>query len=116
MSANHGSHSGDDHVHVVPVPVLAGVFALLIVLTGVTVAATWVDLGTANIWLAMGIATVKGIFVLLYFMHLRYDRAVNSIIFISALLFVLLFVGITLMDTMAYHADLIPGYAPALNR
>lgn len=116
MPANHDSRSGDDHVHVVPVSVLAGVFALLIVLTGATVAATWVDLGSANVWLAMGIATVKGAFVLLYFMHLRYDSAVNSIIFLAALLFVLLFVGITLMDTIAYHSDLIPGYSPAIKR
>lgn len=116
MAHNHGSHRDDGHVHVVPVSVLAGVLGLLLVLTVVTVAATWIDLGSANIWLAMGIATVKAVFVLLYFMHLRYDRPINAIIFAASLLFVMLFVGITLMDTLAYQPDLIPGHAPALRK
>lgn len=113
MSA-HPHSSGDEHVHVVPVSILAGVLGLLLFLTVVTVAATWIDLGSANIWIAMAIATVKAVFVLLYFMHLRYDRPINAVIFVASLLFVLLFVGITLMDTMAYAPEKIPGPAPGL--
>ena len=111
----HGGHGSHGTVgHVVPFKLLVGVFGLLLVLTWVTVAATWIDLGAGNLWLALIIATVKGVFVLLYFMHLRWDRPVNALIFIGTLLFVLLFVGGALTDTTSYQPDLIPGYAPGM--
>jgi cytochrome c oxidase subunit 4 len=101
---------------VVPLPVLLGTLAALLVLTAVTVGATWFDLGNLNLWIALGIATVKASLVILYFMHLRYDRPVNALVLIVALLFVATFIGITLMDTRAYEPELIPGYAPALGQ
>ena len=97
-----------------PLPLLAAVFATLLVLTVITVAATWIDLGGFNLWLAMIIATVKGALVALYFMHLRYDRPFNAIVFLTALLFVTLFVGLALTDTKEYQPELIPGYAPEM--
>jgi cytochrome c oxidase subunit 4 len=103
-------------VHIAPFRVLAAVWVTLLVLTWVTVAATGVDLGRFNLWLAMAIATVKAALVLLYFMHMRYDRPINAIVFVTALLFVMLFVGFALMDTLAYQPELIPGYAPAVTQ
>ncbi len=100
--------------HVVPLRVLATVWGALLLLTVVTVAAAGVNLGNLNLGVAMLIATVKATLVLLYFMHLRYDRPILAIIFASALLFVALFVSIALLDTHAYAPDLIPGYGPAL--
>ncbi len=101
-------------VHVMPVKALVAVWAALVVLTVVTVGATWFDLGSGNLWLAMAIATVKASLVALYFMHLRYDRPINGIVLITALLFVALFVGIALTDTEAYNPEIIPGYAPGM--
>ena len=103
-------------VHIAPFRVLAGVWVTLLVLTWVTVSATGIDLGRFNLWLAMAIATVKAALVLLYFMHMRYDRPINAIVFVTALLFVMLFVGFALMDTLAYQPELIPGYAPGIAR
>lgn len=100
--------------HVVPLRVLATIWGILMVLTVVTVAATHVDLSRINIWIALGIATVKAVLVALYFMHLRYDKPFHAIVFITAVFFVLLFVGISLTDTQAYQPDLIPGYAPGM--
>ncbi|PIE24299.1 MAG: hypothetical protein CSA62_03170 [Planctomycetota bacterium] len=90
---------GDHHPHVVPLPLLLGVFAALIFLTIVTVAVTYVDLGWFNVWLAMGIAAIKSILVCLVFMHLLWDRPFNSIIFLASLIFVFLFVSMSLLDT-----------------
>jgi hypothetical protein len=45
---------------------------------------------------------------------MRYDHPINAIVFIAALLFVVLFVSLALLDSHAYAPDLIPGYAPAL--
>jgi cytochrome c oxidase subunit IV len=102
--------------HVMPLKILIAVWLMLAVLTGVTVGVTRVDLGGLALWVAMAIATLKASLVALYFMHLRYDRPVNLIIFLGTLLFVFLFVGMALMDTQSYQPDLIPGYAPAMPR
>lgn len=117
--AAHGSGleahaSAAPHPHVVPLWVLLATLGALIALTGATVAATWFDLGNFNLWIAMAIATIKASLVILYFMHLRYDRPVNGLVLIAALLFVAIFIGVALMDTRAYEHELIPGYAPAL--
>lgn len=104
------------HVHVVPPRILLGVWAALLFLTIVTVAVTWVDLGALNIWVALGIATVKALLVALFFMHLKYDKPFNSIVLVSSLFFVALFLGLALLDTLHYRKDLIPGYAPAIEQ
>jgi cytochrome c oxidase subunit 4 len=99
-------HIEDDHQqigHVVPLKILFGVFVALLVLTYITVAATLFDLGSLNIWIALGIASIKGAMVVLYFMHLRYDSPFNSIVFLTAVAFLFLFLGITILDTIQYQ-------------
>jgi cytochrome c oxidase subunit 4 len=108
------AHAEGEHPHVMPMKVLIGVWTALLVLTVVTVAVTKVNLGNFNLWIAMAIATVKASLVVLYFMHMRYDRPFNAMVFISALLIVTLFISIALIDTGAYQPDLIPGYAPGM--
>jgi cytochrome c oxidase subunit 4 len=110
------AHGGEHLGHVVPIKVLVGVWIALVVLTWVTVAVTYRDWGGLNLWVAMAIATVKASLVAMYFMHLRYDNPFHAIILVSALLFVMLFIGLALMDTLQYQPDLIPGHAPALER
>ena len=100
--------------HVVPIRTLLGVLAALLVLTIATVAITLVDLGWLNVVFALSIAFVKGALVLLYFMHLRWDRPFHAIVIVSAVAFVTLFIAFALLDALQYHPDLIPGYAPAL--
>ena len=104
------AHTNDDHGigHVSPIWMLLGVFALLIFFTVLTVAVTYVDLGPANIWIALGVAVVKAALVGLYFMHLRYDSPFNSLILVSAFLFLALFIGIALMDTGEYQQNISP--------
>lgn len=120
MTSHHTHPGGGPQIggvaHVLPLRLLVGVLLALLALTVVTVAAVKVDLGPWNLWVAMGIATVKAVLVLLFFMHLAYDRPINAVVFISALLFVLLFVGITLIDLHHYRPEMIPGYAPGLDR
>lgn len=115
-SGHGGGH--DSHevggVHVVPVSLLLAVWGTLVVLTVVTVAASWVDVGSFNLLLAMAIATVKGTLVVLYFMHLRWDRPFNAVVFIASLAFVALFIVLALMDTSHYQPELIPGHAPGI--
>jgi len=104
----HGAHAGVGHV--VPIRTLVGVLAVLLVLTVATVAVTLVDLGRLNLVLALGIAVVKGALVLLYFMHLRWDRPFNAVVLVSALAFFMIFVALALMDAHNYQSEMIPGY------
>jgi cytochrome c oxidase subunit 4 len=107
-SEEHGAAVG----HVVPLRLLFGVLGALLVLTVVTVAATYVPLGEFNIAIALLIALFKAALVCLYFMHLRWDRPFNAIVLISALALVVLFVLFALLDSYQYQPDTIPGYSP----
>lgn len=100
----HDDHDGIGHI--TPVSLLLGIFALLMVFTFLTVAVTYVDLGPANIWIALGVAVVKAALVGLYFMHLRYDSPFNALILVSAFLFLAVFIGISLMDTGEYQQNI----------
>src|SRR5262245_22333912 len=111
--STHG-HARAEVGHVVPFRVLASVLGLLLVLTVITVGATRFDLGKLNIWLALGIATIKASFVVLYFMHLRYDKPSDAVVFITTLALLLLSAGIALTDTRTYKPEMIPGYAPSI--
>ncbi len=102
--------------HAVPLRVLLGVWAALLFLTFVTVAATKVDLGGLNVWVALGIATVKALLVALFFMHLKYDKPFHAVVFVASIFFLALFLGLALLDTLSYKQDLIPGYAPAIEQ
>ncbi len=104
------AHSHDDHGlgHISPVWMLLGIFALLIFFTFITVAVTYIDLGAANIWIALAVAVVKAALVGLYFMHLRYDSPFNSLILVSAFLFLAIFIGFALMDTGEYQGSITP--------
>jgi len=102
-------HEGEDHPlvgHVVPLWLLLGVGAALIFLTVVTVAVTYVDLGRFNLFVALVIAGIKALMVCLYFMHLRWDRIFNGFIFMGAVVFVILFIGFAMMDSLSYQPDI----------
>ena len=107
--------------HLVGPPILIATCLALLVLTVVTVYTAWyIDLGPLNLWIAMAIAGLKGTLVCLYFMHLRWDRPFNIVVFVGCLAFVVLFIGLTLTDSVSYKNDLIPPtakeYAPAATR
>ncbi len=106
------AHSGLGHV--VPLWLLAAVFGALLVLTCLTVGVAHLDLGNMNLYLALGIATLKATLVVLFFMHLFWDRPFNAMIFIGCLLFVSLFIGIALTDSRANESSAIGGEGPAM--
>ena len=119
-NGNHTTASGDGHgkgqvhVHIVPPWMLILVFAALIALTALTVGVTFVDFGrTINVWVALVVAATKGALVVLFFMHLRWDSPFNGLVFVSALFFVALFIGITVLDTKEYNVNFTPPSTPA---
>ena len=111
--SDHASHDStaahDDHglAHTTPVALLAGILAILMLLTIITVAVTAVDLGgQGNLVVAMIIATVKAALVVTYFMHLRWDKKFHLILFLTSVLFLILFLSISLTDRSEYQHDI----------
>lgn len=51
----------------------------------------------------MTIATMKGLLVVLFFMHVIHDKGLNAILFVFSLVFVALFLGFALTDTDQYQ-------------
>ncbi len=111
-SHGHGSHghvayADEEIAHTTPVALLGGILAALLVLTVVTVAATYVDLGSAgNLTVAMIIATIKATLVVTFFMHLKWDKLFNTVVFTSSLLFVILFLSLAITDRSEYQPDM----------
>ena len=112
MDAHGSSHEGVGHV--MRRRVLFRVLAALLVLTYVTVAVTSFDFGRWNLVVAMAIAVVKASLVVMFFMHLKYDKPFNGMILIVSLALVALFIVIALDDTRHYQHNVIPGYAPEI--
>jgi cytochrome c oxidase subunit 4 len=65
----------------------------LLILTAITVGASYINFGSGNVVIALAIATVKASIVALFFMHLLHDKPVNGIIAVTGFLFL----GILLM-------------------
>ena len=115
--AHHAHHAHGDEAHpevghVVPVRYLYAAGLALLVLTVVTVAVRYVDLGEANMPVALGIALVKATIVALIFMHLRWDRPFNLLVLIGSIVFVLLLIAFAAMDVHQYEATIFGGNAP----
>jgi cytochrome c oxidase subunit 4 len=106
-AASGPGHHGDEIAHVTPVRLLLTVWGGLMMLTIITVAVTSVDLGSRiNLVVAMAIATLKAGLVVTYFMHLRWDRPFHTLVFLGSLLFVSLFISMTLFDKSEYEPDI----------
>ncbi len=87
-----------DVYHLTPFKTYMVVFLSLLVLTVLTVWVATVDFGAANAFIAFGIATVKAMLVLLYFMHLKYEVTTNRVIMASGFFFLALLFIFVLID------------------
>ena len=99
------AHTEHDSHHVIPMKVLLRVFGGLVFLTILTVAVAQIDLGVLDLPVALGIAGMKSALVVLFFMALKYDKGVNSMVFTVGTVFVVVFLLFTLLD-VAFRGDL----------
>jgi caa(3)-type oxidase subunit IV len=76
----HGHAEGAGAHHVDPLWLYMAIFAALIVMTVVTVGASYVDFGAANTIIAVVIASIKASLVAIFFMHLRHDKPFHSLV------------------------------------
>ncbi len=76
------------------------VLAALLGLTAVTVAAAGVHFGheALNVIIALGIASAKAALVALFFMHLRHEKPMNALVFVTGLVFLAVFLALCIVD------------------
>ena len=72
--------------------------AALLALTAVTVAASRIELGGLNIWMTILIASIKSSFVLLFFMHLKYEGRFIRTTFVVTVCTLAMLVGFLFWD------------------
>ena len=90
----------EEHAHIVPYKTFAFVWIALLFLTGTTIAVAQYDLGTLNIWAALGIATLKSGLVVAVFMHMKYESILFKLALFATLAILATFIGLTLCDTL----------------
>ncbi len=91
----------ENHEHVSPTSMYLKVLGALFVLTGLTYAVSYANLGPASLPVAMIVAAMKASLVCAFFMHLKYDDRYHVFIFVSSLLFVGIFFLFTIFDLSA---------------
>ena len=116
MSEQNQPHAESDHPetdhehHIVSPVVYLTILLTLLVATGLTVWASFIDLGEWHIapgltlfWnpvVALAIACTKMILVVLFFMHVKYSTKLTKLTVGSGLIMFLVLVGMTLSDYM----------------
>ncbi len=89
----------DKHTaHIFEYKSLFYVLMALLVLTGITIGISFVDLGNLNVWIALSIATIKGSLVLMFFMHMKYEGKALVLSFLGTIFFLTIMISFTFWD------------------
>jgi cytochrome c oxidase subunit 4 len=107
--SEHGQET--PHEHISPLSMYIGIFLMLMVMTGLTVFAAFVNLGSFNAPVALAIAVFKATLVILYFMHVKYSSHLTKLTVATGLFFLVILLTETMMD---YASRGFPGAAPHL--
>jgi cytochrome c oxidase subunit IV len=101
-SSEHGAHTE----HIVPVSTYIIVFICLLLLTGLTTGAAYIDMGAFNTVVALAIAVCKMLLVVLFFMHVKYATGLTKLVVIAGIFWLAILVTLTLAD------ELTRGWSP----
>jgi cytochrome c oxidase subunit 4 len=89
----------NEHEHaLVPYSLYVKVWATLLVLTVLTVGVSYLDMKHVTVFTALIIATVKATLVLLYFMHLRFEKPLYLYMVLAVIVTYAIFVALTFAD------------------
>jgi cytochrome c oxidase subunit 4 len=87
--------------HIAAKTTYVAIFATLMVLTGATVAVAFINLGSLNFPVALGIAIIKATLVVLFFMHLKYSSQLTKMVVGLAIFFLGIMFALTLTDYLS---------------
>jgi cytochrome c oxidase subunit 4 len=97
--------------HISPKSTYYAIFAALMVLTAITVAVAFVNLGSFNFPVALGIAITKATLVILFFMHARYSSKLTKLFVGTAFFFLVILLTLTMTDYLSRGMRTYPGGA-----
>ena len=95
--------------HVASVRTLFAVFGTLFVLTIVTAAVAFFDLGVLNTPIALTIAVGKATLVVWYFMGVRWNTPLTRVVVVAGLFWLLIMFGLTMGDYLTRPWIGVPG-------
>jgi cytochrome c oxidase subunit IV len=99
--------------HVAPKSMYYTIFLLLMVLTFVTWAITYVDLGEFNLILALAVAVTKAMLVIIYFMHMKWSPKLFKVTIGASVFFLMIMFALTLSDYLSRGQIGLPSYPTA---
>lgn len=88
----------DEKLHVVKPALYVTIFLILLALTALTTAVSFIDLGVFNAVIALAIACLKASLVVLFFMHLHYSSRLLKLTVASGLFAFALLLSLTMSD------------------
>jgi cytochrome c oxidase subunit IV len=95
--------------HVLPLRTYYTIFAVLLLLTGLTVTAAFFDLGRMNAIVALTIAVTKATLVILFFMHVKYGSKLTKLVVGTAFFFLGILLTLTFSDYLTRGWFTAPG-------
>ncbi len=87
--------------HIVPVKTYAFVFAALLVLLALTVAAAQIENEVLNLLVGLTIAVSKAALIMLFFMHLRYNTFVIRMAAVAGFFWLAILMTLTMSDYLS---------------
>ena len=84
--------------HILPKRTYYAVFAILIACTYLTWQVAYFDLGPLNAVVALGIAVLKAVLVVLFFMHVRYGTRLTWAVIVAGGFWLTILLAVTMSD------------------
>jgi cytochrome c oxidase subunit 4 len=97
--------------HISPKSTYYTIFGALMVLTAITVAVAFVNLGAFNFPVALAIAITKATLVILFFMHVKYSTQLTKMFVGMAFFFLVILFALTMTDYLSRGVRTYPGGA-----
>ncbi len=98
MSNSHAVAADVEKPHVLPDGLFIMVWVGLVVLTAITVGGSVFFPGRIGIFVAMVVTPIKATLILMFFMHLKYEKKGFVIMFLVAVGILSVFIGLTFFD------------------
>jgi cytochrome c oxidase subunit IV len=87
--------------HVSPKSTYYVIFAALMVLTGITIGVSFINLGAFNFPVAITIAIIKATLVILFFMHAKYSSRLTKLVIGTGFFFLMILFVLTMSDYLS---------------
>lgn len=90
--------NNNENEHIVEYSTYAFIWLGLLAFTGITVVAAGINLGAWTVFVALGIASIKGLMVMNVFMHLKFEDKIFKLFTAVAFITLGIFLTLTFAD------------------